>query len=571
MNRVWGIIAVVSAGITGFGMLTAHAQFTYPGCEAITASSFKHEIVVQRGMEPDPTLQEPIQMALDMGASGAIDVYYVERRGKLKLYSGATKSLTVLGTLDVFTEVEMGLTGLALDPRFKTNRWIYLFYAPKTVPAPAELAHLKNPGVFRLSRFTLTSGASPSLDMASEKKLLEIPVQRETCCHTGGQMAFDDYGDLWISTGNNAGRPKTPPVLDEAVQVNSDEWGSTSTANLRGGILRIRPDYSARGYSIPPGNYGDYFGAAAAREGKTQLAAQYRDTALVKPEIYVKGTRNPYSLNVDPVRRWVMWGDVGHDGQVSAAGDEYNLFKTPGFAGWPYFVGSANAPFAGGKDPAAPTNTSKWNRGMQTLPPAIPALYAQGRGSVIGGPIYRYDGDLQSTVKFPPHFHRKWFVSNWGGNKMPRVYSLDSSGGSILKREDFPTEGMAGHLDLEFAPDGSLYVINYGTAYFDATSQTSISRFLYTGTCRPNEPKLERVASSAVRPGSGPRLRAGGLLVSYPAVIRLPEGKTGVELYDLGGGLLWKSGASRPGATVEVPRQFRQGLWIIRHTANGGR
>ena len=46
-------------------------------------------------------------------------------------------------------------------------------------------------GIIRVSRLTLKGDA---LDMASEVTVLDIPVQREQCCHVGGSLAFDMIG-----------------------------------------------------------------------------------------------------------------------------------------------------------------------------------------------------------------------------------------------------------------------------------------------------------------------------------------------------------------------------------------
>ena len=42
-----------------------------------------------------------------------------------------------------------------------------------------------------------------SLDLASEKQLLDIPTQREECCHVGGSLAFDKDGNLYVAIGDN--------------------------------------------------------------------------------------------------------------------------------------------------------------------------------------------------------------------------------------------------------------------------------------------------------------------------------------------------------------------------------
>src|SRR6185295_3524436 len=142
---------------------------------------------------------------------------------------------------------------------------------------------------------------------------------------SGGSMAFDAYGDLWIGVGSNTG--EDGGFLDERDSTQSEEWGASSTHGLRGSVLRIHPDNSAKGYAVPAGNFGEYF---AAQTGNNQ----YLDTAKVMPEVYAKGTRNPYSLQVDPVRRWLLFGDVGPE--TISAPEEYNLVLHPAFLGWPY-------------------------------------------------------------------------------------------------------------------------------------------------------------------------------------------------------------------------------------------
>ena len=63
------------------------------------------------------------------------------------------------------------------------------------------------------------------------------------------------------------------------------------------------------------------------------LAAQYRDTSKVLPEIYVKGERSNFSIAVHPTKRWLAWGEVNYGGGL----DETNVTGNPIFAGYPYF------------------------------------------------------------------------------------------------------------------------------------------------------------------------------------------------------------------------------------------
>src|SRR4030088_3255214 len=66
-------------------------------------------------------------MMLDVAPDGR--VFYIDRLGDVKVIQ--TGGATVLsGHLDVFTANESGLLGVALDPGFATNHWLYAYYSP---------------------------------------------------------------------------------------------------------------------------------------------------------------------------------------------------------------------------------------------------------------------------------------------------------------------------------------------------------------------------------------------------------------------------------------------------------
>ncbi|MFD1046193.1 ThuA domain-containing protein [Kibdelosporangium lantanae] len=104
-------------------------------------------------------------MMLDVAPDGR--VFYIDRLGDVKVIRPTGGVLTA-AHMDVFTANESGLLGMALDPGFATNNWIWLYYSPN------------GKDVDRLSRFTVTAGNT--LDMTSEKITLEVPVQRAECC-----------------------------------------------------------------------------------------------------------------------------------------------------------------------------------------------------------------------------------------------------------------------------------------------------------------------------------------------------------------------------------------------------
>jgi cytochrome c len=404
----------------------------YPGCSAPTDGEFKMTNVVSQSVGSP---QEPLRMAFDMSASGDVDIYFVEKAGKVRKYDGAAKSVSTIGTVGVNTTWEHGLLGIALDPAFKTNKRLYLYYGTN-----------QNPYQFRISRFTLTGG---QMDMASEKIMIRIPADFNSW-HTGGAMRFDVRGDLWVTVGDN----------------KSDEGGSPNSNSLLGKILRIHPLDDGT-YSIPAGNLFPV------------------GTDKTKPEIYIMGNRNPYSISLDPQTGWTAWGEVGPDGFGQT--EEFNLASKPGNYGWPYFAGN-NMVIKSGKSPDAPVNNSPLNTGLVNLPPAIPATYAYNQACAITGPVYRYNSVANSPVKMPPQFDGVWFVTdfnNYGAiGQTLDTMSIDANGKPGKFGRVFPAWKMIRPIEFQMGPDGALYVVNYA-GYFTADPAASIVRIEYTGTCRP--------------------------------------------------------------------------------------
>ncbi|CAN0600739.1 unnamed protein product, partial [Ectocarpus sp. 12 AP-2014] len=132
----------------------------------------------------DFNLNEPMELD-ELPGKG---ILFVERRGALKLYNFATETTEVIAQLELFYGNEDGLLGLAVDPNYATNNWIYLFYSK----AGDTLQQ-------HVSRFDLVDN---KLLLDSEKILLVIPTDRH-CCHSGGALEFGPNGNLFIAVGDN--------------------------------------------------------------------------------------------------------------------------------------------------------------------------------------------------------------------------------------------------------------------------------------------------------------------------------------------------------------------------------
>jgi cytochrome c len=399
-------------------------------------------------------------MELEVAPDGTI--FFIELEGDLRAIDPRTLKIQEVGKVDVTIEQENGLIGLALDPKFATNKWIYLQYSPPDFVGQ------------HISRFTLVNG---QLDMQSEKLLFKYDEQRKQCCHHAGALQFGPNGDLYFSTGDN-----TNPFDDSKGYAPIDErpgrepWDAQRTsANSRSGngkILKIHP--------LPDGTYSIPEGNLFPADGSKGL-----------PEIYVMGCRNPWRISIDQETGFLYWGDVGPDaGGNSDRGprghDEINQARQAGFFGWPYF-NADNQPYADVNfetgdigprfDPLAPLNESVNNTGERELPPAQPALIyypsapsdvfpelANGGRTACAGPVYHFDSTLESATRFPEELDRVLFIYEWSRHWVKMVHLDDEY--QVAKIEPFlPDHKFVRPIDMQFGPDGSLFMLEYGETW----------------------------------------------------------------------------------------------------------
>jgi PKD repeat protein len=224
-------------------------------------------------------------------------------------------------------------------------------------------------------------------------------------------------------------------------------------------------------------------------------------TPGTRAEIYAMGFRNPFRFTVDKATGAVYLGDYGPDAGSTnpsrgpAGQVEFNRVTGPGFYGWPYCTGSNTTTetyndhnfatgVSGGKhDCAGPVNDSPHNTGLRTLPAAksawikydncsLPA-FGCGSESPAGGPVYRYDPNLSSAVKFPASYDGHFFAAEFGRRWIKDVV-VDGNGnpGTI---SEFPWTGTQ-VMDLSFGPDGALYVLDYGTGWFAGDANSALYR-----------------------------------------------------------------------------------------------
>ncbi|GAB3937053.1 hypothetical protein GCM10028804_58430 [Larkinella terrae] len=447
-------------------------------------------------------LDEPTELVvLDNGK-----VLFTERKGALKVYDPKTKATKVVANLPVYTKQEYGLMGMNIDPKFKDNQWLYLYYSPTAEKWKADTAQ-------HLSRFKFDAEKN-ELKMESEQVLLRVPVKRDDkCCHTGGSVAWDKSGNLYLSTGDD-----TNPFESRGFSPSDDRPGregfnalttSSNSMDLRGKILRIKPLDDGT-YAIPEGNLFP------------------KGTPNTRPEIYVMGNRNPYRISVDQRTGFLYWGEVGPDAanNIEKYGprghDEINQARKAGYFGWPLFVADnrpyrhynfADSTSGPAFDPAKPVNPSKLIKGISELPPAQKAfiyypyadspefgpIVSKGGRNAMGGPVYYYDDYPETAVKFPRHYDGKFFAYDWIRDWIHPVTMTKE--GDFVKMETFmPNTKFSHPIDMQFHKDGSLYVLEYGQNWFAQNDDARLSHITYNAGNR--KPLVVANASKTV--GSAP-------------------------------------------------------------------
>ncbi|MDX6529786.1 MAG: hypothetical protein QOH41_2076 [Blastocatellia bacterium] len=204
--------------------------------------------------------------------------------GSLRVIKNGVLLATPFVTLTVDSAGERGLLGIAFDPNFATNNFVYVYYT-----VPGSSSHN------RVSRFTANGDVAVA---GSETVLLNLDNLSGAGNHNGGAIHFGPDGKLYIAVGENA-----------------NGSNSQTLANLLGKVLRISSDGT-----IPTDN--PFFNTTGARK-----------------EIWALGLRNPFTFAFQPGTTRMFINDVGEttweEIDDGIAGSNY---------GWPITEGPTSDP-----------------------------------------------------------------------------------------------------------------------------------------------------------------------------------------------------------------------------------
>ena len=219
-------------------------------------------------------------------------LFICQQGGQLRVIKNDALLATPFLTVTTDSTGERGLLGVAFDPDFANNQWVYIYYTvPGTTPHN------------RVSRFTANGDVAVS---GSEKVILELNDLSTASNHNGGAIHFGLDAKLYVAVGENA-----------------NSANSQTLANLLGKMLRINADGS-----IPGDN------------------PFYNTATGVNRAIWALGLRNPFTFGIQPGTGRMFINDVGE-----GSWEEIN----DGFAGtnygWPTCEGACSPTNPNFRDP----------------------------------------------------------------------------------------------------------------------------------------------------------------------------------------------------------------------------
>ncbi|MEP6571034.1 MAG: PQQ-dependent sugar dehydrogenase, partial [Acidobacteriota bacterium] len=227
-------------------------------------------------------------------------LFVCQQGGQLRVVKNGALLATPFVTLTVDSSGERGLLGIAFDPNFAMNSFVYVYYTA-TTPATHN----------RVSRFTASVGNADVAAAGSELAILDLNNLSGATNHNGGAIHFGPDGKLYVAVGENA-----------------NTANSQSLGNRLGKILRINSDGT-----IPADNPASFPGIAGSTSGLNQA-------------IWAVGLRNPYTFTFHPGTGRMFINDVGQ-----ATWEEINDGIAGSNYGWSICEGFCSPTNANLRDP----------------------------------------------------------------------------------------------------------------------------------------------------------------------------------------------------------------------------
>ena len=450
MRRRWSLFLAAGLLTGGLGAIIVSAS---PAGAAVPAG-FSDELVTSVGA-PTALAFTPDGRLLITTQGGALRVV---QNGSLL----ATPALNLAGT--ICSNSERGLLGVAVDPAFASNGYVFLYYSFN------KAGDCGTGTVNRVARYVMTGNT-----LGSPVVLIDnIPSPAGN--HNAGDLEFGKDGMLYVSVGDGGcdypgGTPSGCAGANDA---------SRDRHSLVGKILRID-----RNGGVPADNPFTGAGTATCSGGNVS-------SSLICQETFAWGLRNPFRIAFDPNAAGTLFhiNDVGQN-----VWEEIDLGTAGADYGWNVREGhcATGSTTNCGPPPAGMTN------------PIFDYGRSDGCGSITGGAFV-------PNGTWPADYQGKYLFADY---VCGRIFRLDPNGSGGFTRTNFAT-GLGGSsaVHLRFGPAGSGQALYY-TTY---ASGGQIRRILHTPTNNPPTAAIQATPTSGPAPlavnfnGGGSTDPEGGVL-----------------------------------------------------------
>lgn len=399
-------------------------------------------------------------------------IFLLEQEGKVRVYKNGSLITKPFVTVDsVFSQKEKGLLGIAFDPNFSSNKYVYLYYTVSLQGNSYNGTPLSGTGADapvrnKIVRYTADGDTAIKSSKTTILDLDIIPGFLTNYNHDGGTMHFGQDGKLYVATGENT---LWCPCYKDVTRVNCNACSlpfpakpSQDMTVLHGKILRLNSDGTA-----PTDN--PFYNSSSSGEAKKY--------------IYALGVRNPFTFHIKKGTNDIYFNDVG-SGDDGNAKEEINVLKSNDLVrnfGYPNVEGIVNNPIY--NDPIL-VYPHRIRRSGNTNTNFYPAGSTFAGCAITGGTFYS-----PNQTNWPTRYKEKYFYMDfcdgWINYLDVDKNATASFARGIAGNLSTSSSGGWGSLMLEVAEDGNMYFLSrssssgvsglYKVSYMSTTTVTSIN------------------------------------------------------------------------------------------------
>lgn len=486
IRRLMGLIASTVFGVgAALGLVLLAGRQTEAGPPLNLPSRFVDDLVTDQLLAPRAFAVTPDgrMLVLERGASSTNDQNFASVR--VIDANGALLAQRAL-TIETCGDSERGLLGIAVDPNFSSNGFVYLYYTAQTPSGqgPACAYYTFRPPVTnsvqpppspgprnRVSRFTMVGN---TISAASERVLVDH-IATDIGYHNAGDLEFGTDGYLYISIGDGG-------LSDLPQRANA----------LNGKLLRILP-FTDTATPAPSPAYSTLGNPQDLGENVyCGVTVPVTVTGWSQPcrEVFASGLRNPFRFAIEPGTSTAYVGDVG-----GGAWEEIDAIVNGGNYGYPLREGPCAAgtlcTTAGAEPPPAIVPSTSFRNPLLSYPHT--EFNANFDSAVIGGDFY-LGGTEPVTVSYPAGYTDNFFYLDFARGTVWRLPPGAPQNGYGAVPVEFATGG-GGIVDFKRGPSGNLCYLRYLSE--ERTSDLRCIRYQPAGNLAP-------FASAGVNPSGGP-------------------------------------------------------------------